>query len=286
MKYTISFICLLLCFSICKSQRLKTPTLSPFSEISQEIGLTKISLEYSMPSAKGRKVFGNLVPYNVIWRTGANASTKITFTETVKINSKSVTPGSYAIYTIPGEEMWIVIIHANTSLRSLAGNAYNSADDVFRFEAKPIKTTSYIESFTMQFAKLTSNSLELQLVWENTLIAIPIKLEVASQIEQQMTKFMKTPESIPHRTYFEAAQYYSNNGKDLNEALGFIDKALEKSPKNFRYGLLKAKIQAKNNDGKGALITVKIANQWAKNKKNDNYIEQTNLFWQSLLTKK
>jgi lipopolysaccharide biosynthesis regulator YciM len=113
-----------------------------------------------------------------------------------------------------------------------------------------------------------------------------MKLEVASQIEQQMTEFMKTPESIPHRTYFEAAQYYSNNGKDLNEALDFIDKALEKSPENFRYGLLKAKIQAKNNDGEGALITVKIAYQWAKNKNNANYIEQTRLFWDSLLTKK
>ncbi|MDG2274669.1 MAG: DUF2911 domain-containing protein, partial [Flavobacteriaceae bacterium] len=274
MKYTISFICLLLCFSICKSQRLKTPTLSPFSEISQEIGLTKISLKYSRPSAKGRKVFGNLVPYNTIWRTGANASTKITFTESAKIGGQTILPGTYAIYTIPSEDLWTIIIHSNTTLRSIAGDAYKSADDIFRFEVKPIKTTNYVESFTMQFATLTSDSLELQLVWENTLISIPMKLEVASQIEQQMTEFMKTPESIPHRTYFEAAQYYSNNGKDLNEALDFIDKALEKSPENFRYGLLKAKIQAKNNNGKGALITVKIANQWEKKKKNDNYIEQ------------
>jgi hypothetical protein len=286
MKYTISVICLLLCFNLCYSQRLKTPTLSPFSKISQQVGLTDVTLEYSRPSAKGRVVFGELVPYNKVWRTGANAATKITFTESAKIGGQTILPGTYAIYTIPSEDLWTIIIHSNTTLRSIAGDAYKSADDIFRFEVKPIKTTNYVESFTMQFATLTSDSLELQLVWENTLISIPMKLEVASQIEQQMTEFMKTPESIPHRTYFEAAQYYSNNGKDLNEALDFIDKALEKSPENFRYGLLKAKIQAKNNNGKGALITVKIANQWAKNKKNDNYIEQTNLFWQSLLTKK
>jgi hypothetical protein len=286
MKYTISVICLLLCFNLCYSQRLKTPTLSPFSKISQQVGLTDVTLEYSRPSAKGRVVFGELVPYNKVWRTGANAATKITFKEVAKIGGKTILPGAYAIYTIPSEDLWTIIIHSNTTLRSIAGDAYKSADDIFRFEVKPIKTTNYVESFTMQFATLTSDSLELQLVWENTLISIPMKLEVASQIEQQMTEFMKTPESIPHRTYFEAAQYYSNNGKDLNEALDFIDKALEKSPENFRYGLLKAKIQAKNNNGKGALITVKIANQWAKNKKNDNYIEQTNLFWQSLLTKK
>jgi hypothetical protein len=286
MKYTISVICLLLCFNLCYSQRLKTPTLSPFSKISQQVGLTDVTLEYSRPSAKGRVVFGELVPYNKVWRTGANAATKITFTESAKIGGQTILPGTYAIYTIPSEDLWTIIIHSNTTLRSIAGDAYKSADDIFRFEVKPIKTTNYVESFTMQFATLTSDSLELQLVWENTLISIPMKLEVASQIEQQMTEFMKTPESIPHRTYFEAAQYYSNNGKDLNEALDFIDKALEKSPENFRYGLLKAKIQAKNNNGKGALITVKIANQWAKSKKNDNYIEQTNLFWQSLLTKK
>jgi hypothetical protein len=286
MKYTISVICLLLCFNLCYSQRLKTPTLSPFSKISQQVGLTDVTLEYSRPSAKGRVVFGELVPYNKVWRTGANAATKITFKEVAKIGGKTILPGAYAIYTIPNEDLWTIIIHSNTTLRSIAGDAYKSADDIFRFEVKPIKTTNYVESFTMQFATLTSDSLELQLVWENTLISIPMKLEVASQIEQQMTEFMKTPENIPHRTYFEAAQYYSNNGKDLNEALDFIDKALEKSPENFRYGLLKAKIQAKNNNGKGALITVKIANQWAKNKKNDNYIEQTNLFWQSLLTKK
>ena len=286
MKYTISVICLLLCFNLCYSQRLKTPTLSPFSKISQQVGLTDVTLEYSRPSAKGRVVFGELVPYNKVWRTGANAATKITFKEVAKIGGKTILPGAYAIYTIPNEDLWTIIIHSNTTLRSIAGDAYKSADDIFRFEVKPIKTTNYVESFTMQFATLTSDSLELQLVWENTLISIPMKLEVASQIEQQMTEFMKTPESIPHRTYFEAAQYYSNNGKDLNEALDFIDKALEKSPENFRYGLLKAKIQAKNNDGEGALITVKIAYQWAKNKNNANYIEQTRLFWDSLLTKK
>ena len=286
MKYTISVICLLLCFNLCYSQRLKTPTLSPFSEISQEIGLTKISLEYSRPSAKGRKVFGNLVPYNTIWRTGANASTKITFTESAKIGGQTILPGTYAIYTIPSEDLWTIIIHSNTTLRSIAGDAYKSADDIFRFEVKPIKTTNYVESFTMQFASLTSDSLELQLVWENTLISIPMKLEVASQIEQQMTEFMKTPESIPHRTYFEAAQYYSNNNKDLNDALSFIDSALDKSPENFRYGLLKAKILAKMNNYKNALVVIKAANMWAKDKNNANYIEQTRLFWESLLTKK
>ena len=126
----------------------------------------------------------------------------------------------------------------------------------------------------------------LDIAWENILISIPIEVEVEKKIESQMLHFMKTPENIPHRTYFEAAQYYSNNGKDLTDALSFIDSALDKSPGNFRYGLLKAKILAKMNNYKNALVVIKAANTWAKNKNNANYIEQTRLFWESLLTKK
>ena len=285
MKQLISAISLFLCFNLCYGQRLKTPTLSPFSKISQQVGLTNVTLEYSRPSAKGRVVFGELVPYNKVWRTGANAATKITFKEVAKIGGKTIQPGEYAIYTIPSENRWVIIIHSNTSLRSIVGGAYKASNDVFRFEITP-KKTNYVETFTCQFSQVKTNALMLDIVWENTLISIPIEVEVDKKIEAQMLNFMKTPENIPHRTYFEAAQYYSNNGKDLNDALSFIDSALEKSPENFRYGLLKAKILAKMNNYKDALVVVEIANTWAKNKNNANYIEQTRLFWDSLLTKK
>ena len=286
MKYTITLIFIFLWPSFCFSQKLKTPTLSPFSKISQEIGLTEMSLEYSRPSAKGRIIFDGLVPYNKIWRTGANTSTKITFIESVHIGGKSIQPGTYALFTIPGKEVWTIIIHSNIKLRSLAGDAYNQADDVFRFNIKPEKINHYVETFTLQFSELQTNSFYLQLVWENTLINIPIEVEVDKKIEEQMTEFMKNPNNIPHRTYFEAAQYYLNNNKDLDEALMFIDAALEKSSENFRYGLLKAKIQNRDGDSQAALITINEAYSWAKNAKNDNYIEQTELFRQSLLNKK
>ena len=285
MKQLISVICLLLCFNLCYGQRLKTPTLSPFSKISQQVGLTDVTLEYSRPSAKGRIVFGELVPFDQVWRTGANAATKITFKEVAKIGGKTIQPGEYAIYTIPSKDLWTIIIHSNTSLRSIAGGAYKPSNDVFRFEIAP-KNNNYVETFTCQFSQVKTNALMLDIAWENTLISIPIEVEVDKKIEAQMLDFMKNPENIPHRTYFEAAQYYSNNGKDLNDALSCIDSALEKSPENFRYGLLKAKILTKMNNYEDALITVKIAYQWAKNKNNANYIEQTRLFWDSLLTKK
>ena len=285
MKQSIFVICFLLGFNLCHGQRLKTPTLSPYSKISQQVGLTELALQYSRPSAKGRIVFGELVPYNKVWRTGANAATRITFKEIAKIGGKTIQPGEYAIYTIPREGRWTIIIHANTSLRSIAGSAYKPANDVFRFEVSS-KKNNYVETFTCQFSEVKTNSVMLDIAWENTLISIPIEVEVDNKIESQMLNFMKTPEKIPHRTYFEAAQYYSNNGKDLKDALNFIDSALNKSSENFRYGLLKAKILAKMNNYKEALTVVEIANNWAKNKNNANYIEQTRLFWDSLLTKK
>ncbi|CAI8399685.1 MAG: Uncharacterised protein [Flavobacterium sp. SCGC AAA160-P02] len=286
MKYLYPLLFVFLTISFGYGQQLKTPTLSPFSTISQEIGLTKVTLEYSRPSAKERIIFGNLVPYNKIWRTGANASTKITLQESAKIANQYIEAGTYAIYTIPRKEIWTIIIHSNTKLRSLSGKAYNPQKDVFRFTIKPITIDKYVETFTIQFTDLKSNSLNLQMLWENTLVSIPIEFEVDSKIEKQMAAFLKNPETISPRTYFEVAQYYSNNDKDLNDALIFINKALYKSPQNFRYGLLKAKILEKNGDHRAALAAVKTANKWAKNKNNDNYIEQTRLFWQQLLNKK
>lgn len=284
--FIYTFICSIFLSAFSFSQRLKTPTLSPFSKISQEIGLTEINLEYSRPSAKGRIIFGGLVPFDKVWRTGANASTKITFIEEVRVAGHPIKPGTYALYTIPGKDEWTMIIHSNIKLRSLAGGVYNPAEDVFRFKVKPKMIDQYVETFTIQFSDLKTNSLNLQLIWANTLVNIPIEVEVDKKIAHQMQEMLIDPTKIPHRTYFEAAQYYLNNNKNLGEALAWIDKALEKSPKNFRYGLLKAKIQDKSGDNQTALITINLAHTWAKKAKNANYIEQTELFRKSLLKRK
>jgi hypothetical protein len=285
MKRSIIIIGITLAATFAYGQRLKTPTLSPFTKITQQIGLTEITLEYSRPSAKGRDVIGGLVPYDKVWRTGANASTKITLTEAAHIGGKAIEAGTYALYTIPGKEKWIIIIHANTKMRSLAGDVYKQENDVFRFEAKPQQTADNIETFTLQFADLGTNTLNLQLLWENTKVNIPFTVDVDQQIAAQMAEFLKSPETIPDRTYFEAAQYYLHNNRDLKEALTWIDAALVKSPENARYGLLKAKIQAKSGDTAGAMETINLANSWAVKTNNANYTEQTELFRKSLQDK-
>lgn len=285
MNSKLLFLALVFSLSLGYGQGLDTPTLSPFSKTSQEFGLTSISLEYSRPSARGRTVFGSLVPFNQIWRTGANASSKLTFQDPIIIAGTTVAPGSYAIYTIPGEEQWTVIIHKNTSLRSLAGDAYTPENDLFRFTVTPRQTQGYVESFTMQFKAVKTDGVTLELSWENTMINIPIRQDVDLIIQEQLATLMLTPNDVPHRTYFEAAQYYYSNNKQLFEAMAYINAALEKSPENFRYGLLKAKIQDKAGAKEAALNTINMANQWAKNANNANYIEQTELFKQSLLAK-
>ena len=264
------------------SQQLNTPTLSPFAKMEQQVGLTNIGLEYSRPSAKGRKVFGELVPFGETWRTGANASTKLIVKETVWIAGNKLSEGKYALYTIPGEAEWTIIVHNKIDMRSIAGDQVKPENDVFRFKVKPEKTDSYTETFTMGFSDLKSDELTLYLAWENTLVSFPITVDVDSKIEAQMNELLKNPETIPDRVYFEAAQYYLHNDKDLDKALEWIDAALERSPKNFRYGLLKARIEYKKGDQKTALKTIKMANKWAHDVNNANYIEQTQLFWDSI----
>ena len=265
-----------------EAQNLRTPTLSPFSEIKQEVGLTEIALSYSRPSAKGRSVFGALVPFGEVWRTGANASTKLTFTEDVKIAGNDLPAGTYALYTIPGQQEWTIIIHKKTDMRSIAGGRVKAENDAIRFKAKPINNPLRVETLTIQFVEITSNSCHLELAWEHTIVRFPIQVEVAKKIEAQMAELMKTPDQVSHGVYFRAAEYYLHNAKDLDQAMSWINTALEKSENNFRYGLLKSKIYAAQGKKDMAISTVKTAHEWAKAANNDNYMEQTKVYLASI----
>ena len=263
-------------------QELKVPTLSPQAEVTQEVGLTQVKLSYARPSAKERKVFGELVPFGEVWRTGANASTKLTFTEDVKIAGNALKAGTYALYSIPGSNEWTMIIHTNTKHRSLAGDVYKQAEDAFRFKVKPGKTANYLETFTIEFGDFTTSSANLILSWENTQIKFPIEFDVDARVAEQIAKLAAAPAGMAHMNYFLAAEYNLHNDKDLTKADEWILTAIEKSPKNSRYGLLRAKILAKAGKKDQALKVVAEANAWAKEAKNANYVEQTQLSWYSL----
>lgn len=264
------------------SQNLKVPTLSPFTEIRQEVGLTEVKLSYARPSAKGRKVFGDLVPFGEVWRTGANASTKLTFAEDVKIEGNPLKAGTYALYTIPGQTEWVGIIHNNINHRSIAGGVYKQDEDAFRFKMKPTRTGNFVETFTIGFTDITTSTVKVAIAWENTEVKFTIEVDVDSRINRQIAELSAAPDGMSHMNYFLAAEYNLHNDKDLVKADEWILKALEKSPKNSRYGLLRAKILSKAGKRDEALRVVAEANAWAKEAKNANYIEQTQQFWDSI----
>ena len=282
MKTTLSFAFLLTLFQLAYAQELKVPTLSPITEVTQEVGLTQVKLSYSRPSAKGRKIFGGLVPFNEVWRTGANASTKLTFSEDVKIEGNALKAGTYALYTIPGEKEWTVIIHTNTKHRSIAGNVYKPEEDAFRFKVTPRRSSNFVETFTIGFSDMTTSSMNILVAWENTEIRFRVDFDVDAQVDRQIAELAASPAGMSHQNLFLAAEYYFHNNKDLTKADGWIVSAMEKSAKNFRYGLLRARILAKAGKRDEALKVIAEANAWATEAKNANYIGQTQEFWDSI----
>lgn len=284
MKFAVALSILLLSahLALAQAQNLRVPVLSPLTLIEQEVGLTKVKLSYARPSAKGRKIFGDLVPYNAIWRTGANASTQLTFTEDVKIAGNALKAGTYALYSIPGETEWTMIIHTNTRHRALSGNVYKQEEDAFRFKVKPGRTSAFVETFTIGFSDITSSSMNLKLAWENTQVKFPIEFDVDARVAEQIAALSAAPGGMSHQNYFLAAEYNFHNSKDLKKADEWILTALEKSPKNPRYGLLRARILDKAGKRADALKVIAEANAWATEAKNANYVDQTKLFWDSI----
>ncbi len=279
LSFALPFFAVQFAFS---QQELKVPTLSPFTEVSQEVGLTNVKLSYARPSAKGRRVFGDLVPFDAVWRTGANASTKLTFAQDVKIEGNPLKAGTYALYTIPGEKEWTVIIHTNTRHRSIAGDVYKPAEDAFRFKVKPSRTSNFVETFTIEFADVTTRSTNVVVAWENTEIKFRLEFDVDAEVEKQIAALVAAEGGMSHQNLFLSAEYYLHNDRDLAKADQWIASAIEKSPKNSRYGLLRAKILAKAGKRDAALTAIAEANAWAKEAKNANYIEQTQAFWDSI----
>ena len=248
------------------AQGIKTPAPSPTQTLKQDFALSSIEINYSRPAAKGRKVFGDLVPFGKIWRTGANGATKITFGEDVKVGGIPVKSGSYAIYSVPNANEWEIIINKGANNSGLTG--YKTEDDVARFKVKPMQLSMNIESFTIMLGNLTASSASVQILWENTAVEFPVVADIDSKIMAQINTAM----TVDSRPYFQAASYYFDNGKDINKALEWANKAVEAQPTAFWVLHLKAKVQAKAGDKAGARATDMKSIELAKEAKNDDYV--------------
>jgi Protein of unknown function (DUF2911) len=248
------------------AQTIKTPAPSTTQTIKQDFALSSIEIVYSRPNMKGRSIFGDLVPFGKPWRTGANNATKITFGEDVKVGGMPVKAGSYALYTIPGQSEWEVIINKGIGNWGVFG--YNAADDVAKFKVSPIDVGFATETFSMQIGNVKDNSADVMLWWDRTAIAFTVSADIDSKIMADIDKAM----NVDAKPYFASASYFYENGKDLNKALAWVNKATESSPKAYWVLLLKAKIQAKMGDKAGAKITSQKSLDLANEQGNPDYV--------------
>ncbi|MEY4384056.1 MAG: hypothetical protein RI995_1598 [Bacteroidota bacterium] len=246
------------------AQGVKTPAPSPSQTIKQDFGLASVEVNYSRPATKGRKIFGDIVPFGKLWRTGANAATKITFGEDVKIAGKELKAGSYQVMTIPSQNSWEILFNKGKD----GVFNYHPEEDVLKVSVPAQANAASVESFTIQFANISANKMDIQLAWEKTMVNIPVEVDIDSKIMSSIDKAM----NIDSRPYFEAASYYFETGRDLNKALEWVNKATASNPTAYWQFHLKAKIQAKLGDKAGAKATALKSIELAKAGKNDDYV--------------
>ena len=253
-------------FIYSEAQQLNTPQPSPTANIKQNFALSNIEISYSRPGIKGRKVFGDLVPYGKVWRTGANNATTITFGEEVMIGGKKVPAGKYGLLTIPGENEWTFIISKQTNVTSPAD--YKQDQDVVRVQAKPTTLPFSIETFMISIDNIKSSTCEIGFGWDNVYTAFEVQADVESKVMEQIKNSMEKD----NRPYFNAALYYIDNGKDLNKAVEWLDKAYAQNPEAFWVLYQKARAQKMLGKKTDAVATSNKSIDLAKKAKNDDYV--------------
>ena len=249
--------------------QIKTPAPSPFQKIEQKVGLTDVTLEYSRPAMRGRTIFGGLVPYGELWRTGANSNTKITFSDDVEIGGKTLEAGSYAIYTKPSAKSWEVMFYTDSD-NGGTPDVWDDGKVAASVSAQVYPMPMPVQSFTMTFDDLTNDSANLGMIWENVYVAVPIKFHTDKAVSASIDNVMNGPSD---RDYYSAAVYYLESGKDINKAKTWIDKAISMREKPaFWYHRQQSLIYAKAGDKKGAVKAAKKSLKLAKEAGNDDYV--------------
>lgn len=263
-------IFLLLAITACSvsfAQTLVTPQPSTTQTIKQNFGLSSIELSYSRPNAKERVIFGELVPFGKVWRTGANQASTLTFGDDVTIGDKKIAAGKYGLLSIPNKNNWILIITKQLDVTS--PSAYKEENDLVRVNVKPMVVANKVETFSMQFTNVKSSSCELTLQWENTTVSLPISTDVDGKVMSQINNIM-TKDNLP---YFNAAMYYMESGKDLNQALSWFNKAVEQNPGAYYMYFQKASCLAKLGKKQEAIITATKSLALATAAKNPDYVK-------------
>ena len=270
MKKLSLFVCVLALAATQVMAQLETPQPSPLSTVSQKVGLADVTVTYSRPSMRGRTVAGELVPYDQLWRTGANQATKVSFSDEMSVAGQTVPAGDYALFSIPGKEEWTIIFNKNTDQGGTA--SYKEEEDALRVQVASSSTDQTYETFTIGFSDLTETTANMNVAWENTKVAIPLEdpnvdSKVMAQIDEQLPNA-----GDDAGLYFQAANYYYAMDKDMQQAQEWIDKAIAIDDSKFWMLHLQAKIHAKTENYEQARAAAQKSIELAKANDNQDYV--------------
>jgi hypothetical protein len=266
MKKIMLSAAVLCAFTATDAQQLRTPAPSPTANIKQDFALSSIEISYSRPGVKGRKIFGDLVPYGKVWRTGANAATTITFGEEVMVGGVKVPAGKYGLLTIPGESEWTLIISKQTDVTSPAD--YKQEMDVVRVKSQVQTLPFSVETFMISIGDIKSNECSVGLIWDNVYVDFHVSADVDGKVMEQIKNAMDRD----NRPYFAAAFYYIENNKDLAKAVEWLDKAYAQNPNAFWVLYQKARALKMMGKKAEALAASNKSMEIAKKEKNDDYV--------------
>ena len=265
------FLSLFAMLTLSVHAQMQTPQPSPSSELEQMVGLTEVEVEYSRPSMRGRTIFGDLVPYDKLWRTGANKNTIVSFSDDVKIGGKDVKAGSYAIFTKPGEAVWEVIFYSDTENWGTPQN-WDASKVAATIKTEVMKMPMNVETFTITIDDLTNNGANLGILWEDVYVGVPFEVPTTEKAKNSIETVMAGPNG---RDYYAAASYYFEEGIDMNKAKEWIDKAVAMDTEGRQYWVLRRQslIHAKLGDTKAAIAAAKKSLAAAEAAGNQDYVK-------------
>ncbi len=247
MKKLLLFYILILFSAVLYAQQqkakvdFKVPAASPEASFTQQFGDSEIKVAYGRPQTRGRKIFGALVPYDSLWRTGAGECTTFEIKEDVIIGDKKMSAGKYSLFTIPKMNEWVIILNSDFSLHGSFG--YDEKKDAHRFVVKPQKTERFYESFTIEINDFKANGgASLNLIWENTLIQISLKNPADEMKMDEIQKRVIERKEQNADLLFQAANYYYFTQRSLSLASQWILAAEKLDPENFTIPNLEQKI--------------------------------------------
>jgi hypothetical protein len=271
MKKLFTCIITMMIFTAVNVYAQLTPQPSSTQSVVQDFGLGKISLVYSRPDVRGRKIFGGMEPYGKVWRTGANSATVIKFTDEVSMEGNKIPAGEYGLFSIPGENEWTIILSKQP--KQWGAYNYKEADDFLRFKVKTEHLKALTETMTLAFSNVAATTCDLQMMWEHSGFTIHMTTDIDTKVMARIDSAMNTDK----KPYYEALIYYYNNNKDMDKALAWATE-LEKD-KNFPPfvpKLWKARILLKKGDKAAAIATAQEGAKMAADMKTDEYVRLNN----------